>query len=273
MDAAIRKSYVEGRWGQVHLRMAGGRADAARPPLLMLHPTPKSGWIFEPLLGALGIERTAIAPDTPGYGASDAPPAPVTIIDYADAMLDLMDRMAKDGAVPAGPFDVLGYHTGSVIAAAMAERFPEQVRRIVAVSLPVYSADARAEKLAGLEHWPQPDAEANNVMAMWQRMQPLFDPRLDVAWKQESFVENLRCGPRAPWGYSAVYRHDLVATLGQVRQPLLIVNPQDDLWNQTHEGAKLVPQARIAELPGASHGLFDLDRDRIVMILRDFLDS
>jgi pimeloyl-ACP methyl ester carboxylesterase len=264
MNAPVTKRYVDGRWGQVHLRVAGV---GERPALLMLHPTPKSGWIYEPLLTAMGTDRVAIAPDTPGYGASDPPPAPVEIADYADEMLGVMDRLH------AGRFDVLGYHTGSVIAASMAERFPDRVRRVVMVSLPVYSEQARAQKLAGLESWPQPDADAANVMAMWQRMQPLFDPRLDIAWKQESLVENLRCGSRAPWAYSSVYRHDLAATLAMVRQPALIINPEDDLWRQTREGAAHLPHARLEELPGVGHGLFSLERDRIAAILRDFLDD
>jgi pimeloyl-ACP methyl ester carboxylesterase len=270
MYAPVRKRYVDGRWGQVHLRMAGG---GEKPPLLMLHPTPKSGWIYEPLLSAMGMDRIALAPDTPGYGASDAPPAPVEIPDYADEMLAVIDRLCADGTLASGRFDVLGYHTGSVIAASMAERFPDRVRRVVMVSLPVYSAQARAQKLAGLESWPQPDVEAANVMAMWQRMQRLFDPRLDIAWKQESLVENLRCGSRAPWAYASVYRHDLAATLANVRQPALVLNPEDDLWHQTREGAAHLPHARLEELPGVGHGLFALERDRIAAILRHFLDD
>ena len=37
---------------------------------------------------ALADGRIVIAPDTPGYGASDAPPAPATMEEHAAALLD-----------------------------------------------------------------------------------------------------------------------------------------------------------------------------------------
>jgi hypothetical protein len=47
----VRRGYVDGTWGQVHYRVAqspqGGRSAT---PVVCLHLTPKSGWIFEPLL-------------------------------------------------------------------------------------------------------------------------------------------------------------------------------------------------------------------------------
>ena len=39
--SAIRRTYVDGQWGQVHLRICGNGHDL--PPLLLLHPTPEIG--------------------------------------------------------------------------------------------------------------------------------------------------------------------------------------------------------------------------------------
>ncbi len=39
---AFRKSYIDGRWGQVHVRELG-----EGPPLLLLHQSPISGSQFE----------------------------------------------------------------------------------------------------------------------------------------------------------------------------------------------------------------------------------
>jgi pimeloyl-ACP methyl ester carboxylesterase len=270
----IRKHYAEGRWGQIHVRLNGSTAQP-RPPLLMLHPTPKSGWIWEPLMTAprLADTRIMIAPDTPGYGASDAPPAPPAIEDYADEMCALLRDLARDGAVPAGPVDIMGYHTGSVIAVAMAARAPDLVRRLVLTSLPTYSAEERALKRAGLAQWRGPSDDGAHLLAMWTLMQGLADPRADLAWRQASFAENLRCGPRAPWGYDAVYRFDLEAALPQLARPVLVLNPQDDLHAQTLRGVAVMKVPRLVELPGVGHGLFALETTRIATIVGDFLDG
>src|SRR3954465_2320895 len=45
------------------------------PTILLLHGLPSSSRMFEPLLGRLGGEFHLVAPDYPGFGHSDAPPA------------------------------------------------------------------------------------------------------------------------------------------------------------------------------------------------------
>lgn len=266
----IRRSYVDGRWGQVHLRIAGSARD--RRPLLLLHPTPKSGWIWEPLMPVLSRTRIVVAPDTPGYGASDAPPAPSTIEELAQAMLDLLDALVAAGTLPPGPVDVMGYHTGSVTAAVMSRLAPERVGRLVLVSLAAYPAEVRAEKRARLADWPGPRADGSHLTAMWALVGSLSDPRADTAWRHASLTENLRSGAHAPWGYHAVFGHDVPATLDALTHPVLILNPEDDLWLPTRIHAPRVRHADYVELPGVGHGLFDLERDRIAALVETFLD-
>jgi pimeloyl-ACP methyl ester carboxylesterase len=266
---AIHRRYIDGRWGQVHLRIATGPASA--PPLLLLHPTPKSGWIWEPLMTLLAAGRTVVAPDTPGYGASDAPAGPAGIEDLAADMLEVMRALADEGTVPDGAIDVAGYHTGSVIAVAMALAAPDRVRRISPVSLPLYSAAERAERRARIAGGVPLSDDGSHLVAMWRHMQTLFDPRIDTAWKQQSFAENLRSGPRAYWGYEAVYGYDLEAALPRLRQPVLLIAPEDDLWLPTQRAVPLIPDVRVLPLPGAGHGLFELERDTIASALQAFL--
>lgn len=269
--ATIRRSYVDGTWGQVHVRMTQGRSGGT--PLLLLHPTPKSGWIYEGLMQNIGSDRTALAPDTPGYGASDAPPAPASIEDFAGEMIRLADQLVTDGQLPAGPIDVLGYHTGSVIATAMARLYPDKVRRLVLVSLAAYDAPTRQQKRENLKNWRGPTEDGSHLTAMWQLMQSLFDPRIDAEWKHASLTENLRPGCRAPWGYDAVYRYDFQEALDDLTHRTLILNPEDDLWQPTRDNYRRVRNADYVELPGLGHGLFDLETDRIAGLVRDFLNG
>ncbi len=263
------RSYVDGRWGQIHLRIAPGSHNAH--PLLMLHQTPKSGWIWEPLFAQLSPARTLIAPDTPGYGASDGPARPVEIEDYAAEMLALIDRLALDGVVPDGAFDVIGYHTGSLTAAALATLAPDRVRRVVLVSLGAFTAEERAARLAALPAAPTLAADGSHLVAMWNMIDGFTDPRASLAWKQASLTENQRSGAGFYKGYGAVFRHDLFAKLAAIEQPVLVLNPQDDLWHETHRAMPSIPNGRMVELRGVGHGLFDLEPARIGGLVGDFL--
>lgn len=264
----IEKLYIPSLWGQLHLRIAG--VSGLQRPLLLLHPTPKSGWLFEPLMPLLAADRVVIAPDTPGYGASDAPPAPVTIAEYAQVFLDVVSQLRTMQRLPPGPVDVLGYHTGAIIAVAMAAAAGAQIRNLMLVSLAAYPAELRLAKREALARWPTPRADGSHLQAQWAQVQALTDPRMDAEWLQASLTENLRSGPRATWGYDAVYRYDFQAALDRVRHRTLILNPQDDLFEPTAANAPRIAQARYVEWPGVKHGLFQTDASRIAALLTEF---
>lgn len=265
----LRKTYRDGRWGQVHLRLAIPDI-APNPPLLLLHQTPKSGWIWEPLFPFLA-DRPLIAPDTPGYGASDAPSAPVEIDELADEMAALVIAMAADGLLPAGRVDVMGYHTGSVTALALARRYPALVRRVICTSLPFYTAEERAAKLAALPDHPAIAKDGAHLLHQWQAIAGFTDARASLAWRQASLTENLRAGPTQFSGYRAVYRHDLQAELARLSHPLLLLNPGDDLFEQTRRARALVPACSYLERPDLAHGLFEIAPAMIASALRGFL--
>jgi pimeloyl-ACP methyl ester carboxylesterase len=269
----IRPAYIDSRWGWLHYRLAGPAAPSGKPPLLLLHQTPKSGWEYEPLLRHLGRDRVVIAPDTPGYGASEPPPEPVRIEDYAEVAAQLMQDLAAEGCVPAGVFDVMGMHTGSVTATQLAVAYPDRVRRVVLLGLAAYDDAERSAKLAALDHYPKIKADLSHIEAMWSVLQHLFDPRTDAAYRHKSLAENLRAGARMPWGYSAVYRYDFRRALAAITQPVLILKPDDDLADITGQTLDLIPDHRVAHLPGAKHGLLELDTDLIEGLIRDFLDA
>lgn len=262
------RSYVEGRWGQIHLRIAPGRADA--PPLLMLHQTPKSGWIWEPLFETLARGRTLIAPDTPGYGASDGPGAPVTIEDFAQEMLELMDRLDGHGIPAGGKFDVIGYHTGSLTAAALGNLAPDRARRLVLVSLGAFTPGERDAWLAQMPQEPALATDGSHLVAMWRMIDGFTDARASLRWKQDSLTENLRSGAGFYHGYRAVAAHDFSGSLARLEQPTLILNPKDDLWRETCRAAPMIRHGHMVELD-AAHGLFDLESDQICAVIESHL--
>ena len=118
----------------MHLRISEGIVNQFRP-ILCIHLSPLSGIIYENFLKDVSKKRTAIAPDTPGYGMSDSPPKPPRIDDYANAMFTLIDNLNFD------EIDIIGYGTGSKIAFQMGLIKPEQIKNVILISAPDYTSE------------------------------------------------------------------------------------------------------------------------------------
>ena len=268
----ITRAYHPSRYGQLHYRIAGPAEAVTAPPLLCLHQTPGNGHEWEVLMAELAKTRVVIAADTPGYGMSDAPPAPAGIPDFASVMATLMADLAAAGTIAPGGFDVMGMHTGSIIAAQLALCAPAQVRRVVMFSLAAYPADVRAAKLAALRtQFPVPDGTLAHVEKLWAIFGQLGDKRMTAEYRHTAMAECLRLGSRMPWGYIAVYQYDFEAALAQVSQPVLVVNPQDDLWEPTHRAFALLPNARRWDLPGRAHGFLSFESAQVAAEITSFL--
>ena len=91
-EVALKRAYGEHTNGQMHFRIAQPKA-AEHNPLVCVHMSPSSGSIFDTLLREMGLDRIAIAPDTPGFGDFDPPDNPPEIADFARANFSLLDQL------------------------------------------------------------------------------------------------------------------------------------------------------------------------------------
>lgn len=260
-----RRTYVDGRYGQVHLRVAQPAAPGTHPPLLCFHMSPHSGRIYERFLAAIGVDRIAVAPDTPGFGESDPPPGPPSIEDYAAAMGDVIDALGF------GAVDVMGYHTGAETAVALALLRPAQVRKLVMVSAPLFTAD---ELAAFREHYgPSPITEdGSHLVRKWQGHLRWAGGR-SKEMVAEGFADALRNPAISWWGHRAAFDYALAGHLPNVAQPILVLNPDDDLRTQTNRAHGMLKRGTVRDLPGWGHGFLDLHTDEARRIVVTFLDS
>ena len=88
----ISRQIVTTRWGEVHLRSVRGHGT----PLLLLHMSPLSGGMYTALLEHMAGRRTAIAPDRYGCGGSDRAPRALSMTEYADGVVDVLDALGLD---------------------------------------------------------------------------------------------------------------------------------------------------------------------------------
>lgn len=268
----VEKAYAPSRFGQLHYRLVRPDGPVTQPPLLVLHQTPSNSYEWMPILPLLAQGRVVIAPDTPGYGMSDAPPEPASIPDFAGVMGDLIDHLAARGEIEGGAFDVMGAHTGSIIATELAVSLPDRVRRLVLFGLAAYPEHERERRLALLlEKFPRPGADLTHVEQLWAIFGELGDARMTSEQRHVAMAECLRLGARMPWGYIGVYRYDFLGAIARVEQEALVINAQDDLWGVTQQVAPVLRYGRLWPLPGRAHGFLAFDAAEIAPDILAFL--
>ena len=263
-QAAIHRAYATAAGGQIHYRQAG--PEGARSPLLLIHPSPSSSFVWEPLMAEMGRDRLVIAPDLPGHGMSDVPPDAPTIAEYAATLL------ALEAMLGLGLFDIMGYHTGGLIAAEMA-RQQAAVRKVVMVSALIFTDEERARLKAGAAS-RSVDDRAAVFGPQWLNFKNNFwrmgndDTR---TWNL--YLEAQRNPHTSAWGQQAAAAYDLAAVLQGLPQPVLVLNPEDDLRDRTSRVGPALKNGRVLDLPGWTHGFVDSKVPETAKIVRDFLDN
>lgn len=263
---AVRKEYVDGPEGQIHVRRAGVPG-CARRPLLCLHLTPGSGRMYEELLVEMSTDRFALAPDTPGFGASDAPAEPPTIGRFARSMLAVLDHYGL------GEVDVLGYHTGSKIAVELALSAPGRVHSIVLVSAPHYTDEELARQAAALAVPRRVQPDGSHLVAQFRELVRWCPEGTPLELIQREFGEQQRAGARAHWGYLAAFAYQHADHLPKVRQPVLLLCPEDDLEKPTLRAAELINRGRFLRLPSWGHQMMITRTAEVAALIREHADA
>ena len=269
---AMKRGYVDGPYGQIHYRIVRPKR-ASRTPLMCLHASPLSSAVYDNWIREIGKDRIAVAPDTPGYGGSDTPPRPVEIADFSTAMIRFMDEM-KFKVV-----DVMGYHTGSLTSVELARRHPGRIRKVVVISAPNWTDGERAESRARV-NVPAPTYEQmleNTLNGYRNQGKGLFRDMPDEQYFDVQ-IERMRHYRTSNWGFRAAYNYDILEAMQYVEQPLLVLNPEDDVYEKTRRVRALIDSgkirnARMHDLPGWTHGHMDIHTVEMANVVRKFLDG
>ena len=269
----IRRAYTSCRYGQLHYRDAGP-TDGARPTVVLLHQNPSSGYEYEGLIRALGTDRRVIAFDTPGYGMSDAPPAPPGMAAYAAAFSDGLDALAAEGVMD-GPVNLYGFHTGTLLSAELAILRPDRVRAVGMTGIPMVPADVAAARLSDATDFPEPDEDGKVILDLLAKLYAYVvvqrDPRVPLAKALLNYADKARVLNRFTWAYQGVWAWDF-ARLRLISQPVLVLQSHEDLLENSREACALLRQSSWRELPGLDRDIFDVAPETIADELRAHYD-
>lgn len=238
-SSAITRHFVtirDGRWGtrQVHYRRAG-----SGPLVVLFHQSPLSSRDMLATIERWRGRFTCIAPDTPGYGLSDPFGVPhVEMADIAQAATELFDALGIARAA------VYGFHTGAMIAAALALEYPERVTCAVANGYVLLAEQERAEILAHYLPPFAPSWDGSHLTWLWSRMreQTIFFPwyrkdlesRLDFDVPspealQDGVLDFLRAGDNYRVGYRAAFTMRTDQAVRRMTVPVLLTAARQDV--------------------------------------------
>ncbi|MCR0982593.1 alpha/beta fold hydrolase [Roseomonas populi] len=259
-SSRIRRGFADIAEGQVHFRTAG--EDRGGTPLVMLHASPGSAKMLEPLMLALAGGRRVIGTDTLGNGDSSAPQAgdkpPITY--FADAHLRALDALGLE------TFDLYGTHTGANIACEIAIAHPRRVRRLILDGVSLYAPEEQADMLANYAPGVTLDLNGSQLHWIWHFVRDvyLFWPwyRRDAAHRRnlglpsaeelhDKVVEVLKAARTYHIPYNAAFAYDKSARLPLVRVPTLVACAKSDMFAEYFDRVKdLIPGSEALLTPG-----------------------
>ncbi len=273
-EITARRFYVDGPYGQVHIREARpALGESDKTPLICFHQSPMSGIQYRPFQDVMAMDRIVWCPDTPGFGGSDAPPDVVTINDYASAMATVLEGLDR-GENGQGPVDVFGGHTGSVIGTELAVTRPDLVRRIAYPSVALFTDEQRTMMLQRFGGPPAYFTDPEYAASLYKQSVLEGHAELELERRLELYAERLRSGMKAWFAPEAVMSYDAEGRLQEVTQPALILVLDDMLADNSRRAGTLIPNATMVELTHIRHALaWDNHAEEIAKAVRAFFDK
>lgn len=261
----IDRGFVEISDGQVHYAECGPSDGEV---VLLLHQSPRSWAEYRHVLPLLGIRYRTIAMDTLGFGDSVTPNWEPSVERWASAAVEFLQALGIKQA------NVVGHHTGGVIAVEIAASNCELVKRLVLSSTPFTDEEfrrARSER-PPIDAVP-PSLDGTHLAAMWQQRQ-IFYPTGRPDLLQAFVLDALKVSdPEA--GHRAVAAYRMEDRIGLVTHDSLVIRATDDPFAAPHAGhlASRLSRARIVDIHGGMVPLPDQMPDAFAGALLDFLDD
>ena len=215
------KGYVLTPMGQTHYRDVGPRN--AKLPMLLIHQSLMSIVEYAEIqdaLAALGIR--SIASDLPGHGMSDLPPRHLSIPEFADNLLPVLDHLGVGRVIAAG------HHTGALLAASLAAHHADRIAGMILHGSPLFNEEERAERRDGPQYDRTP-LEDGTHLSRWFRKFPGDPDPQTAANKRSRTWMSLSMFMMGPYiGHHAVYRYDMEPDARAIRAPTLILTDLGD---------------------------------------------
>jgi pimeloyl-ACP methyl ester carboxylesterase len=255
------------------VREAGGGE-----PFVLLHGLASSSRYWEDLR-PLANDYRVLAPDLLGFGRSPKPPeSRYGPAEHITALRPAMRTRTER------PFHLLGHSLGSLIALQYAVAYPEDVRSLILVSLPVVGSCPWGHRDGGgMSRWHRFSVHTrpgNVVFSLGMRAAaPVWNmvgPRLRPGVPADASRDALRSTWTAYWRSleEVVFGTDVPALMPRVRAPVLLIHGPNDFIapiGPVRALAAALAAVRLAEIAEAGHNPCFTHKAATLTVVRDFL--
>jgi pimeloyl-ACP methyl ester carboxylesterase len=223
---------------------------------------------FGHLVGQLTDRHAVITPDYAGSGQTTAPAGELTL----DLLVDQVTAAARDATT--GRVDLVGFSLGAVVAASLAARHPDLVRRLVLVAGWTHSDDPRLR--LGMEFWGRlmdVDPELASVHGPLVAFSPAFLSGLGHDGLAQIVTAKPAPGTRRQIDLNL--RVDIRDQLPRITAPTLVVGCALDYLVPVQHARGLhqaIPHSRYVELD-SGHVVFLERPAELIAIVREFLPT
>ncbi len=197
------------------------------PPLVLLHQAPRSWDEFREFIPLVAAEHRVVAMDMVGFGASVKVPGPQSIELYARGVHEVL------AALGISDVDVLGHHTGALVAlevaaASGANESDAHIGHLVLSSCPFTGPERRARPADkdGVDCADRRD-DGSHLMTLWNKRFPYYpSPRGPLL---DRFLRDaLTFGIDPAEGHRACDRYRIEDRIGLITSPTLLTGASDD---------------------------------------------
>jgi pimeloyl-ACP methyl ester carboxylesterase/membrane protein DedA with SNARE-associated domain len=225
------------------------RPDA--PVVILLHGSPGDAATFRRLLPQLNGAYRLIAPDLPGFGASEISAPDYSFRAHARYVLQLMDKLRIQRA------HLMAFSMGGGVALNMTQIAPERVASLAMVS----ALGAQELEILG-------DYHINHAIHAGQ---------LAFFWSLLNLTPNFGSLPAEAVTFSRNFydsdQRPLRAQMLAYQGPALVAHGPQDLmvpFAAAQETARLLPQSEVHWLPGEDHFFIFMRPEKVAPLLLNF---
>ena len=236
----IKKAYLSLPIGQIHYR-TNDCEDGI--PLILLHRTPSSSIMYEPIIREMFHDRPLYAIDTPGFGSSFDPNGNPDMKDYRDWMCESIDALGIE------KFHIYAHHTGTHIAAEIANEWKDRTLSLILNGVAYLDEDERESFKQMTSTLMERDIEGKYLLECFELMKTLF-PSYDSDLVNTEFLGAIRSIKGREQAFAAVWDQDFKSLIKTIRAPLMVMSAIDDFFynkldiiKKELEGVKIEPLA------------------------------
>jgi 3-oxoadipate enol-lactonase len=230
--------------------VARGKGD----PILLVHGFPLDHTMWSAQIDVLAESHRVIAPDLRGFGQSGVTDGVVTMQQFAEDLVALLDALKITE-----PITLCGLSIGGYIAFQFWHEYADRLHRLILCD--TRAAADSPEKAAG--RWEAADRVLREGAA------PLVDAMIPRLLAEDHSQQNSRCVDSLrrvmlhtdPRGIAAAargmaQRTDMTPILGKIQCPTLVMVGAEDTISPVEEMrsmAEAIPDAQFVEIAGAAH--------------------